>query len=204
MRFDRGSGGLSLNQSCGEPDEEGFDRWMTGAEAGGEVKLARVPVADCTALDREARPAFARDEVALRTRIATLNWRCLSREYDKAHLARHPKQKVTQIAVAVDGAARSEQSSPDDYPSTVLDVNLSFRLRNGEVKSRNVQCRAAQYEFSCDGGFRLRRRDGGSALVVAGEYSEPGKAPTMLDTALGLDDTVFRLDAETHDDCSIE
>ena len=86
----------------------------------------------------------------------------------------------------------------------IQELPITFRLRNGDVKSRNVECRATQYEFSCDGGFRLRRRDGASALLVAGEYTEAGKAPTMLDTRLGSDDALFRLDAETHDDCSIE
>ncbi len=203
-RFDTDSDGLSLNQSCGEPDDEGNDRWMTAADAGGTVMLEKQPASACSELDRQAHPAFAKDPVPLRERIATLGWRCLIRTYDKAHLAKHPKQKVTQISVAIDGQARAERASKDEYPSTLLDVNLSFRLRNGDVKSRNVECRAFQYEFSCDGGFRLRRRDGTSALLVAGEYSEPGTDPTMLDTKLGSDDTLFRLDAETHDDCSIE
>lgn len=203
-RFDTDSGGLSLNQSCGEPDDEGIDRWMTTAEAGGNVLLEKQPPSTCGELDRVAHPAFAKDPVPLRERIAALGWRCLSRSYDKAFLAKHPKQKVTDISVAISGQARVDRPSADDYPSTLLDVALSFRLRNGDVKSRTVQCRAFQYEFSCDGGFRLRRRDGASALLVAGEYSEPGTAPTMLDTKLGSDDALFRLDAETHDDCSIE
>ena len=203
-RFDTDSGGLLLNQSCGEPVDEGNDRWMTTAEAGGKVVLEKQPAAACGELDRAAHPAFAKDQVPLRERIATLGWRCLNRSYDKAHLAKHPKQKVTNISVTIGGQARSDRRSADEYPSTLLDVTLSFRLRNGDVKSRAVQCRAFQYEFSCDGGFRLRRRDGASALLVAGEYSEPGTPPTMLDTQLGSDDALFRLDAETHDDCSIE
>ena len=203
-RFDTGSGGLSLNQSCGEPDDAGIDRWMTAAEAGGKVVLEKQPASACSELDRKAHPAFAKDPVPLRERIATFGWRCLNRSYDKAHMAKHPKQKVTNISVAISGKARVDRPSAEEYPSTLLDVTLSFMLRNGEVKSRAVQCRAFQYEFSCDGGFRLRRRDGASALLVAGEYTETGKGTTMLDTKLGSDDAVFRLDAETHDDCSIE
>ena len=159
---------------------------------------------ECRAVGAQVKPAFVKDLAPLRQRIATLGWRCLNRSYDKAHLAKHPKQKVTNISVAIGGPARADRPSLDEYPSTLLDVTLSFRLRNGDVKSRAVQCRAFEYEFSCDGGFRLRRRDGASALLVAGEYTEAGKAPTMLDTKLGGDDALFRLDAETHDDCSIE
>ena len=65
-------GGLSLNQSCGEPDDDGNDRWMTAAEAGGEVVLEKQPPSVCTEVDRAAHPKFADDPVSLRERIATL------------------------------------------------------------------------------------------------------------------------------------
>ena len=197
-------GGLALNESCGDPDDSGNGRWMTPTEAGGSFTFKKVKTEECRAVGAQVKPAFVKDLAPLRQRIATLGWRCLNRSYDKAHLAKHPKQKVTNISVAIGGPARADQPSLDEYSSTLLDVTLSFRLRNGDVKSRAVQCRAFEYEFSCDGGFRLRRRDGASALLVAGEYTEAGKAPTMLDTKLGGDDALFRLDAETHDDCSIE
>ncbi len=198
--FDSG-GGLSLNQSCGEPDDEGYDRWMTASDAGRTVALQKVPASVCSKIERAARPAFAADPVPLRERIAMLGWRCLSRSYDKAHLAKHPKQKVTSIAVAIKEAPRT--TAPDnEYPETLLDVSLSFNLRDGKVKSRAVQCRASQYEFFCEGGFRLRRRDASSAWLAAGEYTDKNSPPVMIDTTLGSDDALFRLDGGTQVDCS--
>ena len=105
------------------------------------------------------------------------------------------------MAVAINGPARVE-TSDGEYPSTVLDVSLSFKLRSGKVTMRAVQCRGSQYEFSCDGAFRLRRRDGSSAWLAAGEFVDKDNPPAMLDTTLGSDDALFRLDAGTTADCS--
>lgn len=202
LGVDKAGGGLSLNQSCGEPDDESGGRWMTPQEAGETIALAPQPAATCIAEDRAARPAFAADPVPLRERIAASNWRCLRRSYDKAHLARHPKQKVTAIAVAIRASARLEAPG-EDYPSTVLDVALSFRLRDGSVKTKDAECRASQYEFLCE-GFRLRRRDGASAWLAAGDYTDPENPPAMLETVLGSDDRLFRLDAGTEARCRAE
>jgi hypothetical protein len=175
---------------------------MTPVEAGKKVLLSPQPAATCIALDREARPAFAVDPISLRERIATSGWRCLKRSYDKAHLAKHPQQKVTEVAVAIRGPAIVDKP-PDDYPSTLLDVSLSFKLRDGSVKAKDVQCRANGYQFYCE-RFRLRRRDGGSAWLVAGEYNDRENPPLMLETALGDDDRLFRLDAGTEAACRVD
>ncbi len=201
LGFDEDGGGLSLNQSCGEPDDESGGRWMTAKEAGSTIALTPQPAAACIAEDRAARPAFAADPVPLRERIAASGWRCLKRSYDKAHLTKHPKQKVTAIAVAIKAPAKLETPEAD-FPSTLLDVALSFRLRDGSVKTKDVECRASQYEFFCE-SFRLRRRDGASAWLVAGEYTDPENPPAMLETTLGSDDRLFRLEAGTQANCRV-
>ena len=201
--FDKDGGGLSLNQSCGDPDDESGDRWMTSADAGGVVELSKQPPAACLAADREARPAFAADPVPLRQRIAETGWRCLKRSYDKAHMAKHPNQKVTALSVAIRTVPRVDKPE-GEYPSTLMDVTLSFRMRDGKVKTRDVECRASQYQFYCDGDFRLRRRDGKTAWLVAGGYVDKDNPPAMLDTVLGSDDLLFRLDASTETDCSLK
>ena len=43
--FGKDGGGLSLNQSCGDPDDESGGRWMTSADAGGVVELSTGGVA---------------------------------------------------------------------------------------------------------------------------------------------------------------
>jgi hypothetical protein len=201
VSFPSESGGLALSQSCGEPDDEGNGRWMTAQDAGTGFLLERRPKAECMAEDRAAHPAFAEDPMPLRQRIAVSGWRCLKRIYDRAHLAKHPKQMVTAMAVALKGPVKVE-TSPGEYNYTSLDVALSFKLRNGKVITKDVTCGADEYQFTCDGGFRLRRRDGASAMLVAGTYSDQeNAAPVMLDTQLGSDDTLFRLDASQESLC---
>jgi hypothetical protein len=197
-------GGLSLNQSCGEPDDEGSGRWMTAEEAGSGFSLDKAPIAECQAVDRDAHPAFAEDPMPLRERVAVSGWRCLKRQYDKAHMAKHPRQAVTAMAVALRGAVTVD-TSQEGYPQTSLDVRLSFKTRDGKLVSKDVQCGALEYEFVCEGNFRLRRRDDTSALLLAGEFEEEGDPlPRVLDTELGRDDKIFRLDASREADCRVD
>lgn len=130
--FETESNGLPLNRSCGAPDEEGRERLVTAEDAGGTVVRSKTVPATCAALDREAKPAFAAASVPLRERIASSGWRCLSRAYDKARMAKHKQQQVTAVAVAIKGPVVAEKPAGES-PSTLLDVTLGgydrlFRL----------------------------------------------------------------------------
>ena len=196
--------GLSLNQSCGEPDDDSSGRWLSGKDAGGSLTLETSPAAECLKVREAAHPAFASDPMPLRERIAVSGWRCLKRSYDKAHMAKHPRQKVTAMTVALHGPVTVENNG-QDYPQTSLNVTLSFRLRDGKIHSRDATCLADEYQFRCEGGFRLRRRDGTSAWLLAGEYDDPEvKEPAVIDATLGSDDKLFRLDAGTNEACSVD
>lgn len=205
VSFNPDYGGLSLNQSCGDPDDTGKARWLSAAEAGGAFSLPRRPLADCAAVDSEMRPDFAKDLVSLRERIETKGWRCLRRVYDSAHLKQHPHQQVAAIAVALKGPAAVTREE-SGWSSTELALTLSLKLRNGEHASKDVACLADDYQFRCGGEFRLRRRDGASAVLVAGEYGgeDTPEEPAINGLQLGTDDLVFRLDASTDADCTAE
>jgi hypothetical protein len=196
--------GLSLNQSCGEPDDETSGRWLSGKDAGGSLRLETGTAAECLAIREAAHPGFVKDPVPLRERVAKSGWRCLKRSYDKAHMAKHPQQKVTAMAVALHGPVTVEKNG-QDYPQTRLDVTLSFRLRDGKVYRRDATCLADEYQFRCEDGFRLRRRDGTSAWLLAGGYDDPDvKQPSVIDTTLGSDDKLFRLDAGKDETCTAD
>ena len=205
LEFPGDSGGLSLNASCGEPDEDGRDRWMTAKDAGGAVLLKRSEPSACAEAEAQVRAAYTGDRVPLRERIDAEGWRCLSRTYDKAHLAKHPRQMVTAMAVEIAGPAVTARAS-DSYNETTLEVAVTFRLRDGSVITRpKIACHASDHEFGCEGGFRLRRKDERSAYLIAGDYDpEPGEGPVMLDRQLGSDDTIFRLDAGTAGGCRVD
>jgi hypothetical protein len=204
--FDSGFGGLSLESAC-DPDEEGRDRRMRPEEAGGSVVLERRPIAGCLAADIAARPHYALDPMPLRERIAVSGWRCLHRTYDRAHLRKHPEQLVTALAVAIDGPVRVETGA-DGWRTTILDITLALKLRDGMKASRQVRCMADAYQFRCGDEFRLRRRDGASALLLAGAYGgeieRSGQPPQLNGLTLGADDTVFRLDARTEGSCEVQ
>ncbi|MCB1378419.1 MAG: hypothetical protein KDK89_08645 [Alphaproteobacteria bacterium] len=204
MTFPPDSGGLSLNASCGEPDDDGADRWLKPEEIGTGLTLKTADVADCRAAEQAVRKAYRGDPVSLRERIETKGWRCLARHYDKSHLAKHPQQMVTAMAVAIKGPVVVDRSL-GNYNHTHLEVKLSYRLRDGQVRTTESSCGAGDYEYSCEGGFRLRRRDESSALLAAGEFDDPeGGAPVMLDTRLGAGDRLFRLDASAGTSCALD
>ncbi len=194
IAFEEGNG-LSLNASCGEPDDSGRSRWLTAEEAGMSMTLLAQPAESCLADDRAARPAFVKDDTPLRDRIGPGKWNCLSRDYDKAHLAKHPKQKVKSIALAIEGAPRVV-TDEYGYRSTVFDAGLSIVLRDGDTGSEKLECSADDYQFRCGEAFRLRRNDGNSAMLLLGAYGgEESEVPDRLaGLKVGSDDLIFRLD----------
>lgn len=194
LAFEDGNG-LAFNSSCGDPDDSGRSRWLTGEEAGRSMTLISLPAEACLADDRAARPSFAKDETPLRERLGPGKWSCLSRDYDKAHLAKHPKQKVKSIALAVETAPRVV-SDEYGYRSTVFAAGLSVTLRDGGKGSEKLQCIADDYQFRCGEAFRLRRNNGNSAMLHLGAYGGedieiPGELAGLM---IGADDLVFRLD----------
>lgn len=201
IAFEEGNG-LSLNASCGEPDDSGRSRWLTGEEAGASMTLVAQPAEACLADDRAARPSFIKDETPLRARIGEGQWNCLSRDYDAAHLAKHPKQKVKSIALAISSPPKVV-SDEYGYRTTTFDAELSLALRDGKTGSESVECYADAYQFRCGESFRLRRNDGETAMLLAGSYGgEDGERPTTLATLkIGADDLVFRLNGGNEDSC---
>ncbi len=194
-------GGLSMNLGCGEEEEGQPGRLLTLDDAGGPFTAFKAEPAKCLAASRLAVPRYAKDPVPLRQRIEEGGWRCLSRRYSKEHLAKHPKQNVTAIALKIKDKPRV--SREDGYPVTSLKAALSFRLRSGATASRDVECYAAGFEFACE-SFRLRRNDERSAMLAAGSYTDPQQPIAMLDTELGADDALFRLDASQDESCGVE
>lgn len=205
LTFPNDSGGLALNSSCGEPNyDEIPDRWMKVSEVRTPLLMKKADISACVEAEGQVRGAYTGDPVSLRERVETKGWRCLKRVYDKAHMAKHPDQMVTAMAVSIKGPAVTERED-ESYNVTHLDVSVSFRMRDGKLRKAKARCGASDYEFGCEGGFRLRRRDDGSAYLLAGDYNpEGGSAPIMLDTQLGSDDTIFRLDASTEPSCNLD
>ncbi len=107
---------------------------------------------------------------------------CYARSYDKAHLASHPDQRVTDIWLGVGGF---------QDPAGDATLDFGFRLRQGSAYSAAAICTGMVCRIEGDGGsFTLSasgesvRIDIGSFLVLEGEEDFSG------DLAIS-DDTVF-------------
>ncbi len=200
--FGKDSSGLALNESCGDPDDTGSGRRMTPVEAGGSFTFKKANIDECRSLDAQVKPAFVKGLPPLRQRIDDDGWRCLARVYDKAHLAKHPKQNVTAMALTIAGPVTVDREA-GSHPYAHVDVLLSFKTRKGKTHARGVSCAADGYQLHCDGGFRLRRTAGNSLMLLAGD-GEEGIRPTMLDVPMAADDRVFRLDVSPGAACKAD
>ncbi len=129
---------------------------------------------------------------------------CFQRQYDDAHLARHPRQNVTAVTLL---ATRAEwQDAP-----IILDLSLSFREAPAPLHLSG-SCSAAEGTvdrlscgIECDGGsFTLERDAKGNLLFAPGRdlHLCGGEEEPMPGAALGADDTRFRLESVAVSDCA--
>lgn len=119
---------------------------------------------------------------------------CFRRDYDAAHLTRHPDQRVTTIAVSRDTTA----------PETrllVLAVRVSLR-DSGEIFAGTAYCEPRGAGLSCGmegdaGGFTLTPAKGGAVLLTVGPDGMGFEGAMRFAFVSGTsgDDRVFRLPA---------
>jgi hypothetical protein len=132
---------------------------------------------------------------------------CFVREYDAAHLAKHPQQKVSAMKLLV----TAELMPEDESPNHSFSLGLKFRSKPGDFRSGG-SCGHAQASESengkehlgcsvdCDGGgidVELSA-DAKSTIIRVGSVViwDPKKPDTedRLHLNGGTDDRVFRLD----------
>ncbi len=129
-----------------------------------------------------------------------VNYACFARVYDAGHLAKHPRQNVTEMALL----ARLDAAEPSYYALT-----LGLRLRKARaLRTTSADCSAhggrdgATIECSaaCEGGqVDIKLKDDGSVWLTFphnGGVWSPTEAgdPVVKPTGLGPDDLLFRLD----------
>jgi hypothetical protein len=132
---------------------------------------------------------------------------CFVREYDAAHLAKHPQQKVSTMKLLV----TAEQVPEDENINHSFSLGLKFRGKPGDFRSGGScgHAKASESEngkehlgcsVDCDGGsidVELSA-DAKSTIVRVGSVSiwDPKKPDTedRLHLNGGTDDRVFRLD----------
>jgi hypothetical protein len=130
-----------------------------------------------------------------------VNFACFARVYDAAHLARHPRQNVADMALL----ARLDAKEPSYY---ALTLGLHLR-RSRELRTTSADCRAqgdgdkttaVECSAACEGGqVDIKLKDDGSVWLTFPNkgsiwiQSEAG-GPPPKPSGLGSDDLLFRLD----------
>jgi len=174
----------------------------TVVSPGADDKVFRLdpkPIAACMAEREAMAPVWAKLGTPLRTRFADNETLCLSRSYDAAHLAAHPKQRVKRLAVL-----RSKESKSE--PGAVV-YTLTFRIatRDGKTFEKQTTCAPDNYAFACtinkemdvQRDFYLTRAADNDVLL----RDRHGMLQRLFDTRLGTDDRVFRLKTEPAEAC---
>jgi len=168
----------------------------------GLLVLTALPAAAEPDLDAFARKFFGRPLGS------GVNHVCFSRVYDAAHLARHPRQDVTDMALL----ARLEGVEPSYYSLT-----LGLRLRGSkELHTARADCRsqgvhgdaAILCAVTCDAGrVDITLKDNGSVYLTFPNNAAiwtPSEAddPKAKGPKLGADDLIFRLDRSPGAPCA--
>jgi hypothetical protein len=180
------------------------------------MRILTIPAAAAAALAVLALPTETATQT--RTPIFTADREaCFGRVYDRAHLASHPRQKVTSIHILRSLAERKEAENwqPNSRAENIkkfredgqTDVSafVNFRDRRGTFHNSLI-CNKENKDgvgcyIECDGGSFNLKRESANALLLknngfvlvggCGEDVEEGKAVYFNP---GEDDKVFRLD----------
>ena len=131
---------------------------------------------------------------------------CFTRQYDAAHLAGHPKQNVTDMALL------AQTYLDDNGRQYELEIGVRFRKHttlfqlsgacDGTVNGKNgLYC-----GFDCDGGhIDVRVKDAQSILVSipdgARTWDPSSSEEPPANATFGTDDKLFRLDRASLKDC---
>jgi hypothetical protein len=146
---------------------------------------------------------------------------CFGRTYDAAHLASHPKQRVTSFHLFRDFTPDPSKETPQSTPEQLrsedgeggIHVTAFVRFRDKPGLFWNgLECQrsggAVHCGIECDGGgFRLRGSDTSLLLenegfVVVGGCGASEDERDLSDfVSPGADDKVFRLDAKPVAEC---
>jgi hypothetical protein len=139
---------------------------------------------------------------------------CFARVYDKAHLAKHPRQKVTTFHVMRTLGERLEAENwlPNQREEaikrfredgeTTVSAFVTLRNRKGHLHNSLICDKEAKdglrCAIECDGGsFRLKRENAKSVLLHNNGFVLEGGCGERTESVFldpGADDKVFRLD----------
>jgi len=143
--------------------------------------------------------------------IGTKAAACFVRRYDAAHLAQHPKQKVSAMKVLV-----TAEKHPDEPMAYAYKIGVQFRNKPGNFDGGGSCSHMVDEDgkkaisFSCDvecggGGLEIAMaKDDRSAIVkldVIAVYDRKHPKGDAVTLEGGADDKLFRLDRVDNSEC---
>ncbi|HZQ14297.1 MAG TPA: hypothetical protein VFB31_15950 [Pseudolabrys sp.] len=141
------------------------------------------------------------------------SYACFVRRYDAAHMAQHPKQKVTVMKLLI-----TAETAPEDKALNYsFRLGVNFRDRRGNFDSSGDCGHPSAFEMSADkmhlgcgvdcdgGGISVELAHGDKAMLVRLEsiriWQNNKPADEGLNLEGGADDRIFRLDRASLEDC---
>jgi hypothetical protein len=170
------NGGFVLVGGCGEDVEATEEVYFSPGQDDKMFRLEPKAAAVCRAEQQKARPI--REGKPLRERFQEAETFCFGRDYDAAHLASHPNQKVAAIRVGrLDPAG--EHREPDETWPENAKLKVAVTLKATARRALNYICNpkeaswecvaemAADARSTCDGNFiHLARGTGDEILLI--------------------------------------
>jgi hypothetical protein len=161
--------GFVLIGGCGEEVEEPEQVYFSPGNDDKVFRLESKPAAVCRAEEQKAKPI--RSGRALRERFGETETFCFGRDYDAAHLAKHPRQKVASIRVGrlTPGEERLDKSLAQKWPEDVkLSVSLTLKASAGR-RALNYICspQEASWECSAETASSVRSTCDGDTMHLA-------------------------------------
>lgn len=163
----------------------------------------------CAAVPAAAQPVTVGEEGALAELLAPEPGAsiCYARTYDADHLKRHPDQTVTSVLFSLEYFRHDpDDYFPDGQRNYYFGMGVNLRDRPG-LLSTGGECTLGEGTIwcgvDCDGGGVLLKREGSGVILIDLESTGRirmngcgGGEGDAIDLEPGLDDKVFRLEAD--------
>jgi hypothetical protein len=192
--------GFVVTGGCGanEGDQERRD-FVEPGEADRQFVLDPLPVGQCTAIRDSLKPTWASLGAPIRERLTKNGAVCFSRNYDAAHLAKHPKQTVKRIAVL------KPQGGKMLHGAHIYELTFRVELKDGRKVTKKTTCQPSKYAYGCTHDPALDTQED-FYLTRAGDNEillrdKRARLEKLFGAALGADDRTFRLSASPAGAC---
>jgi hypothetical protein len=139
--------GFVLVGGCGEDVEATEEVHFSPGKDDKVFRLEAKPTATCRAEEQKARPI--RPGKPLRERFQETEAFCFGRDYDAAHLAKHPSQKVASIRVGRLDPASERRDADEKWPENAkLSVKLTLK-QTTPARALKYICNPKEASWEC-------------------------------------------------------